>query len=167
MEGKLRVWPLVVVVSMMLIVLSLAGCTDDDDDDDDNGNGDEIDWDSLTINLGAPAVGERDPVWDANISVNKVTPKETKAPWADLSITIKEGTSGSLKLGPVTPLPWAGTFGSEVEVWYVEAAGEATTLDAGDFIYITGMDDSYEGAVITLEGGGFTLASTTLTTDFP
>ena len=65
MEGKLRVWPLVVVVSMMLIVLSLAGCTDDDDDDDDNGNGDEIDWDSLTINLGAPAVGERDPVWDA------------------------------------------------------------------------------------------------------
>ena len=112
-------------------------------------------------------MGERDTVWDANITVNKVTPNGTKPPWSELTITIKDGTSGSVKLGPVTPLPWAGTFGSEVEVWYVEAAGEATTLDAGDFIYITGMDDSYEGAVITLEGGGFTLASTTLTTDFP
>ena len=165
MEGRSRVWPLVVVVSTMMLAVSLAGCTDDNGDD--NGNGDEIDWDTLTISLSAPAVGKRDAVWDANITVNKVTPTGTKAPWSELTITIKEGTSGSVKIGPVTPLPWGGTYGSGVEVWYVDSAGEATTLDTGDHIYITGMDDSFEGDQIILEGGGNRLAAVSLTTDFP
>jgi hypothetical protein len=165
MGDNARAWPLVVAVTTIMLALSFAGCVDDDGDDD--GNGDEVDWEHLTINLSSPSVGARDNVWDANISVNKVTPNGTRVPWAELSITIKDGTSGSVLLGPVTPLPWAGTYGSEVEVWYVDMAGDATILEAGDYIYITGMDDTYEGAHITLEGGGHVLASTVLTTDFP
>jgi hypothetical protein len=147
---------------MVALIVPFMGCTDDGDGNGGNGP-------TVVINLSFPSVESGDPgtglVYNATMEINKITPKDAVTKWTSLTVVIKD-SMGSV-LVQETPLSKDnGIYGSTVELWYVEEVGDETTADAGDKIMVTGMADTYEGAMLEILDRGERASSITFPTDF-
>ena len=125
-----------------------------------------------TVNIASPIVQQvnRGAVgWDVTMNINKITPSDVKVLWTELKITIKSA-SGSILLAQTTCIadiypvayPNVGIIGK----YFVDVAGDGK-LGAGDAIKITGMDATYEGALVEIAKGGQLIGSSNLPTNFP
>ena len=151
-----------IILSLMAVLVVSSGCTEDPDNNEDE---------KVTVNLGMPELAPRNTgtaqVHDATLTVNIITPRDTKAAWTDFEVLIKD-SMGSLLLA-ATPLQEdTGAYGDTVEVWYKDTTGKRNVMDAGDSIIISGMDAAtYEGAHVTVNYKDFIAATTIMPTDFP
>jgi hypothetical protein len=158
--GNLRYITLIAIVALLL---PLSGCVSDDGNGGDEGK--------ITMILATPSTAPRDTgsetVWDSELAVNKITPKDSTVKWSSVSIVIKR-YDGSVLLLDTPVSEDSGLYGSAVEVWYMDSTGERTQADAGDKLLITGMDDGeYEGATVQVLYKGTLIAQSVLPTDFP
>ena len=150
-------------VAIVALLVPFSGCTGDPDD----GNG-EV---TITLNLGVPNVSPRNTgtamLHDAEMAINKVTPKDERPRWSDFTIVIKS-SDGSVLL-PVTSLKEdTGIYGDSVEVWYSDTTGGRDVANAGDGFVVSGMDAaSYEGATVQILHNDKLAGSSVLPTDFP
>jgi hypothetical protein len=136
---------------------------------------DDLPDDRVTLNLASPSVQSREisnvTHWDAVININKMTPNDANVMWISLVVVIKSA-DGSVLLTQTVPLPDGGSYDDasngwvDVEIWYVDTDSDMF-VDAGDAMKITGMDDTYEGALVDLTYLGNRAGSVTLPTDFP
>ncbi len=124
----------------------------------------------ITVNLSSPSVASftrGTACWDATMNINKITPKDEKVSWSEVKIIVKS-SAGSVLQATTTPLLDTGVYAAVAtpQFWYVEATGD-TKMSAGDGIKLTGMPQTWEGAVVELTKGGERIASATLPTNFP
>ena len=150
----------------MIVCTALAGCTDDDG----NGGADFEDWDMMSLAVASPVVEPRDDagttVWDADLELRKVHNMggDEHPPWSGLRMVIKDW-NGSVML-PMTALDeWNDTPGSGLGVWFQDVNGDGL-IDVGDHVRVTGMDRTFQGALVELVGGGNSLVSASLPTHF-
>jgi hypothetical protein len=152
----------IIIVALVALLLPLSGCIDDGTYDDE---------DKITFALQMAQVTPRDTgserVWDAELGIMKITPKGSEVKWSSVSVLIK-GSDGSVLLQETPVSTDSGTYGSAVEVWYMDSTGGRNQADAGDKLKVTGMDaGDYEGAYVEVMHRGERVASTPLPTDFP
>jgi hypothetical protein len=153
---------LLAIIFVVVLLVPLSGCVTNDGNDDEQ---------KLTLTMGTPSVAPRNDgsqtVWDAELAINKITPKDAEAKWATVSMVIKRH-DGSVLL-QVTPVSTdSGMYGSAVEVWYMDTTGGRNVADAGDKLKVTGMSDSeYEGATIQILHRGTLIGSSVMPTNFP
>ena len=166
-KRTLKLWALLLVA--ILLPSLMAGCISDDDDDKEE----KDPCDGVTINLASPAVASRDvdnntTVWDVNITVNKITPKESVIAWSKLNVIIKDA-AGSVLLEKTALTEVTGDYGTGVKAWYYDMNDPATDINATDVIVISSMTSDYQGATMELVCGDndVRLASASFPTDFP
>jgi len=79
-----------------------------------------------------------------------------------------EAIDGSVLLGKTSLREDTSSYGVNVEVWFSDEVGDRVSIDVGDRLIISGMDDSsYEGASFKVIYKGDRIGGLTLTTDFP
>lgn len=128
------------------------------------------DDEKITVNLSSPSVSSftrTAACWDATMNINKITPKDEKVSWTEVKIIVKSA-AGSVLQASTTLGNDIGAYADPAtpEFWYVEATAD-TKMSAGDGIKVTGMPQTWEGAVVELTKGGERIASATLPTNFP
>ena len=153
----------ITVVLAAVLWLMVSGMIQDPEDE------------KLTVQLSSPAVTQytrgTTVCWDGVLNIQKLTPKDEKVQWTEVKVAIKNSDGSILNsasdvtsdtstynVDPVAP--------GDVEFWYVDISGDAK-VGAGDSIKITGMDNTYEGALIQIMKAGKIIGDTTLRTDFP
>ncbi len=107
--------------------------------------------------MAAPRVTSRqlgnNTIWDATLEIAQVTPSDVR--WDDLTIYI-ESRDGTVLLDEMivglddpTLYDDATDGWVDVQLWYVESPSDGT-MDAGEAIKVTGMDERYQGATVEL-----------------
>jgi hypothetical protein len=129
----------------------------------------------IVINIAYPYVSQRDidgsTYWDVVLNINKITPEHALPAWSDLRIKVISST-GSVLVHPIAMQPDVGVYdeddsdGIDVELWYVETAGD-DEASAGDAFKLTGLPQYYEGATLEFYHFGDLVGSITLPPSFP
>ncbi len=113
--------------------------------------------DDPVVVMSAPQVTPRqlgnNTVWDATLEIVRVRPSDIR--WDDLTIYI-ESRGGTVLLDEMivglddpTQYDDAADGWVDVQLWYVESPSDGS-LDAGEAIRITGMDERYQGSTVEL-----------------
>ncbi len=130
----------------------------------------------VTVNLASPELDQRtigeEVHWDAELDVNKITPRHSVVAYEDVRVFIKSA-DGRVLLPSKRPLPDSpgdyddGSTGPvKVQVWY-QSIIDTGFMTETDTIKLTGFTTEYEGAHIEITLDGERIASTVLPTDFP
>lgn len=136
----------------------------------------EPDDQMVTVNLATPKLDQRiigeEVHWDAELDVNKITPRHSVVAYEDVRVYIKSA-DGTVLLTSTRPLPDSpgdyddGSSGSvKVQVWY-QSIIDTGFMTETDTIILTGLTTEYEGAHVEMTLDGVRIASTVLPTDFP
>jgi len=127
-----------------------------------------------TVNMASPEIEQnvRDgtTVWDATLHINRVVPRDVTIGWASVSVRIVSASGATLV--PQTGMTQdSGIYDDAapimVEVWYGETLAGDTAMSPGDFLTVTGMSTSYEGAIVELISHDQLIGSATLPVNFP
>jgi hypothetical protein len=109
----------------------------------------------------------------ATLNINKITPKDVKVYWDELTIEVK-AVDGTV-LVPKSPLVVVysnpnydedDTDGIDVELWSIETGGD-DKAGAGDSFIISGMTTAFEQAIVYIYAFGKLAGSITLPSNFP
>jgi len=157
-----KLWKFFSIALVISIVLPLSGCTRPPVDTDIVKTTLNLDWPHLE-----PRLTDTTTVYDATIDIRKITPNGTIIMWSGVSMDI-EAIDGSVLLGKTSLREDTSSYGVNVEVWFSDEVGDRVSIDVGDRLIISGMDDSsYEGASFKVIYKGDRIGGLTLTTDFP
>lgn len=126
--------------------------------------------------LGTPQVAQRQvgnvTVWDATLPVELVTPRDQEVYWDDLVIVIESREGRALLseqivgLDGTSPYDDASDGWLDVELWSVEGPVDGV-MGPGEALKITGMDEGYQGATLSMRLGTTVIASVDLPRNFP
>ena len=149
---------ILVAVLLVAFLLPMSGCTGPGGSDEEK----------ITLSLASPSVSKRDTeeLWDADIAINKITPKDSTLKWSNIKVVIKD-SFGSVLLPLTSVSQNTGTYGSTIEVWYIPLEAGASGVSPGEVIKLTGMDDGYEGAYVTIFNKDTQVGDSMLPTNFP
>lgn len=117
----------------------------------------DTDDERTTLNLASPKMAPRtigeEVHWDAELDVNKITPRGTVIAYEDVGIAIK-AADGSILLSSTRPLPDSpGDYDNrssgsvKVQVWY-QSVIDTGFMTETDTIKLTGLTSEYEGALV-------------------
>ena len=113
----------------------------------------------ITVHLMKPDVSTRGPVYDAILTVNRVSPGDQSVLWTELTVVVLSENGSALNQSMVPCSDSNATYHDYVEVWYVEVTPGDTIMTGSDAIKITGMSTDYEGATVILLKGSERIAS--------
>jgi hypothetical protein len=151
-----------VVVSVLAVAMLAAGC----------------------INPGEPAIPRayfsaphleartvnNTTVWDCTINVTRITPGNEKLSWAGVTVNVKAATS-RLLISSTGPDLYGGSPAPSPKAYRVEAYGSWLTMDVGDAIRLTSIDESFLDSEVDVEfqdsQGTYLLGFATLPSAFP
>ena len=151
------------MTTLLLLSTALAGCLGDGDDDDE----DVIVTITFMIPELVPRTEGQETVWDATVAVGKVSASDHgNVPWTDLWAAILDETGQVILLNsPI--LADGGTYGGAVEAWYIDSTGGTDTMDEGDAIRVTSLNQTHEGWTVMISSSGGQAGSFHLPSDFP
>jgi hypothetical protein len=152
----------VVVALIIAVAMLAAGCIDPGDPS------------PPTTKFSAPHLEARTvnntTVWDCTFNVTRVTPENAKLSWAGVSVIVKSA-QGYVLIPSAQPGVYPGHAGPSSKAYRVEISGSWLTMDVGDSIRLTSLDEGFLDAGVEIEykdaDGTTLLGRVTMPSAFP
>jgi hypothetical protein len=127
-----------------------------------------------TVRLSVPHLEARTvnntTVWDCTFNVTRVTPGNAKLSWGGVSVIVKSA-QGYVLIPLSRPDTFPGQADAFPKAYRVEASGTRLTMDVGDALRLTSLDEGFLDAEVEIEykdaDGTTLLASVKMPSAFP
>jgi hypothetical protein len=150
------------VVSIIAVAMFAAGCIDPGDPSPPTTK--------FSVPLLESRIVNNTTVWDCTFNVTRLTPGNAKLSWGGVSVIVKSA-QGYVLIPLSRPDTFPGQADAFPKAYRVEASGTWLTMDVGDALRLTSLDEGFLDAEVEIEykdaDGTTLLASVKMPSAFP